>query len=174
MHLKDTATILQSIVMQLSYFNSDTLIMDSVMRLHEQKRGRGSLNETECVKTIIELTNHYPMTTIVIDALDEYENVDVRRSLIVCLQKILEESKSLVKIFVSSRNLTDIETLMNTKSPMLLSVEVRDNDNKEDIRRFVEEKLADYIQTRDLLDGNVPDDLKEEIITKLTHGAQGM
>lgn len=172
--LKNTATILQSVVLQLSDDKSKTLIMDSVMQLYKRKRGMGGLNDTECVETVVKLTNQYPLTTIVIDALDEYEDIEIRYSVMVCLQKILEDSKGLVKIFVSSRNLVDIENQMKAKSSMIREVGMRAENTREDIQRFVDEQLANYIQRRRLLNGEVPDDLKKEINTKLCQGAQGM
>jgi hypothetical protein len=172
--LKSAATILQSIVRQLSNHQLHTRIMDSVIQLYNQKGGIGSLNGTECVETIVELTNQYPLTTIVIDALDEIEDIDVRYSLMTGLKNILRESQSLVKIFVSSRNLRDIEKQMNEKGSILREVEMRIDDTKEDIHRFVDEQLADYIKRDLLLDGKVPDDLRVEINAKLCQGAQGM
>jgi hypothetical protein len=68
--LKNTATILQSIVLQLAIGKSNAFIMDSVMQLYKRKGATGSLNERECVETIVKLTNQYPLTTIVIDALE--------------------------------------------------------------------------------------------------------
>ena len=148
--------------------------MDSVVQLYNEKEGRGTPNERECVKTIIELTSHYPLTTIVVDGIDEFETIDLRRSLIKCFQKILNESKSLVKILVSSRNLRDIETEMNTDESLLQAFEILKTDNEGDIRRFIEKQLENYIQTKDLLDGDVPLALQQQITTKLMGGSQGM
>jgi hypothetical protein len=68
--LENVSTILRSIVRQLSRFGNGP-IMDLVIKEYKEKSGAGHLNRRECVDIIQKLTSLYPMTTIIIDGLDE-------------------------------------------------------------------------------------------------------
>jgi hypothetical protein len=63
---------------------------------------------------------------------------------------------------------------MEAKSSITREVRMRVDDTREDIKRFVDEQLTNYIQRRWLLNGEISGDLRKEISTKLCLRAQGM
>jgi hypothetical protein len=67
----------------------------------------GPLRMDESAAIIIQLVEYYPLTTIVIDALDECVP-DKRADLLEALEDILRKSSRLVKIFMSSRDDQDL------------------------------------------------------------------
>jgi hypothetical protein len=81
---------------------------------------------------ITQLVEHYPLTTIIIDALDECD-AERRADLLETLETILKKPSRLVKIFISSRDDQDIVChLQNYPSLELVS-----NRNMDDIASFV-------------------------------------
>jgi len=48
------------------------------------------------------------------------------------------------------------------------------DDNVDDVNRFVEEKIQGMIEQKQLLHGNVPDALKDEICQVLCERSKGM
>ena len=92
----------------------------------------GSLQMDESLNLVLQLIAQYPITTIVIDAIDECDPRK-RYKLLKALEKILQNSSSLVKVFVSSRNDQDI-VLRLRHYPNL---EIDSRRNVDDIARFV-------------------------------------
>ncbi len=77
---------------------------------------------------------------------------------------------NLIKVFVSSRD--DIDIVLRLKhSP---NVFIQASDNKEDIENFVHAEVEHSINNHKLLRGQVPSQLKIQIISALIEGAQGM
>ena len=114
---------------------------------------------------IIALTEHRPLTTIAIDALDECEKVD---DLLDALSQIVRNSSGLVKVFVSSRD--DLVCQLQDYP----NLEVEANHNQDDIASFVHHEISRMIRTKRLLHGLVPVSLKEDIKRTLCEKAQGM
>ncbi|KAK8055731.1 hypothetical protein PG993_000958 [Apiospora rasikravindrae] len=119
----------------------------------------------DCRRVLTELSNEYPAVTIVIDALDEVDGED-RQELMDALGELLQESTSLVKIFISSRDNTDI-ALSLEGSP---NVYIEADDNAIDIEAFITDQLA----KAKLLHGKLSDTLHTEICDTLLAGAKGM
>jgi Cdc6-like AAA superfamily ATPase len=61
----------------------------------------------DAVETLIELCNLYPAVVFIIDALDEVNPMN-RLDLLDALIRVMEESETLVKIFISSRENMDV------------------------------------------------------------------
>jgi len=130
----------------------------------------GSLGIHESCALIIELAEYYPLTTIVIDALDECDP-ERRADLLETLESILRESSSLVKIFVSSRNDQDIVLHLQNYPNLSLSSE----KNKEDISSFVTIETQSLIKRKKLLAlSKNKEKLKTEIIERVIKNADGM
>ena len=106
---------------------------------------------------------------IVVDALDEADEAE-RGDLLRSLEKILQESQNVVKIFVSSRNDGDIVDALEHYS----NINIEEGMNGEDIRKFAEYKVQEAIETKRLLRGRVSLSLRKEITEPLLIGAQGM
>ncbi len=61
----------------------------------------------ECVDVLLHLMDEYPAVTLILDALDEMNPVD-RQELLDVLTCILQETSTLVKAFIPSRDSQDM------------------------------------------------------------------
>lgn len=130
----------------------------------------GSLSIDESRLLILQLVEYYPLTIIVIDALDECDS-EKRTDLLETLESILQESSSLVKIFVSSRDDQDIVLHLRDYPNLELSSEM----NKNDISSFVIAETNNLIKRKKLLALSTnKEKLKIEIIEQVTSQAGGM
>jgi hypothetical protein len=86
------------------------------------------------------------------------------------LNNIVGAAHHTVKFLVSSRG--DRNLTSQLKSSVRL--QVREEDTADDIRRFVNDKVATEIQKKRLLRGDVTPALKEHVVKTLIQGAQGM
>lgn len=171
---KDPDEILRSILEQLSSTQADLLIRNPVVEKYKEKkkeaRGRTleKLTLSETVALILVLLEDNP-ATIVIDALDECDPAR-RHELLSALDSIIQESASLVKVFVSSRDDGDIVCHL-ARSP---NVFIQASDNGVDIERFVRTKVAQAIKSKRLIKGVVSRQLESRIVKTLIDGSQGM
>lgn len=167
---------MRSILKQLSCSKSDLPISEPVAKVYRDRKEEAeetgceltNLSVKECVELIVNLLDTNP-ATIIIDALDECDPVR-RHELLKGLDTVIQQSASLVKVFVSSRDDNDIVCRL-VHSPNMF---IQANDNSEDIARFVHSEVDQSVKDRRLLSGNVSADLKSRIITALIEGAQGM
>ncbi|KAL9609314.1 MAG: hypothetical protein Q9167_005901 [Letrouitia subvulpina] len=126
------------------------------------------LDISDCSRLTLELIDRLP-AIIFIDALDEC-NPRKRHELFLFLEHLLEKANNVVKIFVTSREDSDIVHGFN-KFP---NIRIAAKDNDEDIRRFVTHQLDLAIRNRTLLHGHVSEKLRQYITRTLVDGAQGM
>lgn len=170
---RDPGQILRSIVRQLSCPEPGSELLRPVVdKYHEAKKGgfaTGPLDPDECRDLIIQLLPSYPQSNIVIDALDECDKM-TRSKLLSVLAAIMASKPNLVKIFISSRDDDDLVLRLN-KVP---TIRISSKDNSEDIARFVQSEIDTRIARRELLRGNVPNDLRDYIIETIIKGADGM
>jgi hypothetical protein len=130
----------------------------------------GPLRMDESTALIIQLVEYYPLTTIVIDALDECDP-DKRADLLEALEEILRKSSRLVKIFVSSRDDQDIVCHLQDYP----NLELASNRNMDDISSFVRAETQGLIRRKKLLRFSTnKEGLKDDIIDQVTKGAGGM
>lgn len=103
--------ILAGIVSQLSRFDIGCSLLPPIVQKYNARMAADwstlPLSIEESCELIISLTEFYPMTTIVLDALDECD-AERRSILLDSLERILQESAQLVKFFVTSRDDQDI------------------------------------------------------------------
>lgn len=165
--------ILRSILRQLSCPAPGSPILELVQQKYQELRDEGfeskklTLNETR--KLILDITQNYPRITIIIDALDEC-NAEKQPDLVDSLKEIAEQSPNPVKIMVLSR---DDEGLARQLSNSI-HLHIREIDNADDIKQFVEDQVEEAISKKKLLGGEVSAELKEHVIQTLVTGAQGM
>ena len=172
----DPDEIMRSILKQLSCSNSALPVRDPVAKAYKERKEEADetgcepakLSTAECVDLVVNLLESNP-ATIIIDALDECDPAQ-RHELLTGLDNIIQQSASLVKVFVSSRDDNDIVCRLN-HSPNLF---IRASDNSEDIERFVRSEVAKGIKDKRLLSGQVSERLKSRIIATLVDRAQGM
>ena len=164
--------ILRSIVRQLCMSGPHARLSKLVATKYTERERKhfadGPLRLDECVDLIIELTDQYKSTTIIIDALDECD-ITTRHSLLEALSRIMKHGSS-TKIFVSSRDDKDI-TLQLQGLPNLY---IKASNNAKDINRYVHFKVEQAVADRRLLDGNVSAETVQHISDTLTGKAQGM
>lgn len=129
---------------------------------------RRRLTLQEAVDLIISLTDENP-ATIIIDALDECDALH-RYELLEALDVIIQQSSNIVKIFVSSREDSDILCKLENSPNLYIGAD----DNKRDIENFIRAEVAEAILKKRLLNGNVSIHLRQLIIETLERGAQGM
>lgn len=133
------------------------------------ERGLGVLGFQECIHLVVPIVDIHPQTTIVIDALDE-SDPDERGKLIETLTTMVRSSVTLVKIFISSRDDIDIKLEFAGLPNVYINVE----DNLADITRFIRREVTQSIEKSRFLRRNITDEFREEIISTIQNGANGM
>lgn len=170
---RDPGQILRSIVRQLSCPEPGSKLLQPIVdKYYETKKGGFAtepLDPDECRDLIIQLLPSYPQSNIVIDALDECDKT-TRSKLLSVLAAIMASKPNRVKIFISSREDDNLALRLN-KVP---TIRISSKDNSEDIARFVKSEIDTRIAHRELLRGNVTNDLRDYIIETLIKGADGM
>jgi hypothetical protein len=161
----------------MSCLEDGSPILQPVREKYEERKKQGFQSMPPCFEEsrdlIIALTAYYPLTTIVIDALDEIDALDQcdeasRTDLLEALEQIVLRSSNLVKVFVSSRNDQDIvRHLANCPN-----LEIEATKNQADIVRFVNSEVQRRTSGNPLLSGK--SNLICSIIQTLCDGAQGM
>ncbi|KAI0105523.1 hypothetical protein GGR51DRAFT_192292 [Nemania sp. FL0031] len=161
--------ILASLVRQLASVGPNQTILPPVLTRYNDAKKRGERAEDwtteECVEALLLLFDGYPAVTLVLDALDEV-NQESRQELLGALSKLVQESTTLVRIFISSRDNYDI-ALHLAGTP---NIYIEATDNAEDISSFIEKKLTEAR----LLHGNLSPSLHTDIVNTLKGGANGM
>ncbi|KAJ6086758.1 hypothetical protein N7467_005672 [Penicillium canescens] len=122
----------------------------------------------QCADLILGILGSNP-ATIVIDGVDEIEE-SRRHELLDALKRIRDESASVVKIFLSSRE--DRTILTRLSDALMLRVE--EGDTRQDMELFVKDRLASAISTQRLLGGDVPQDLQQKLTAFLLERSGGM
>jgi hypothetical protein len=161
----------------MSCLEDGSPILQPVREKYEERKKQGFQSIPPCLEEsrdlIIALTAYYPLTTIVIDALDEVDAFDQcdeasRIDLLEVLEQIVLHSSNLVKVFVSSRDDQDIVRRF-ANCPNL---EIEATKNQADIVRFVNSEVQRRISGNPLFLGK--SSLICSIIQTLCDGAQGM
>ena len=170
----DAAAILSSIVRQLSCAEPGLPLLPPVVETYEKKgqgfNSRGLQIDDSCdiIKKLIE---YYPVTTIIIDALDEC-NSEEREKLLDAVEGLLKDSSfGLLKVFLSSRDDQDIVCTLRDYP----NVDVVASRNSADIEAFVREETNRLVKKQRLLrNSNAKRTLVALIIDKISSGADGM
>jgi hypothetical protein len=168
------ANILASVVRQLSCLEPGLPLLDPVVTAYKKRETQGfasgALRIDESVALILQLVERYPLTTIVIDALDECHPTK-RADLLDGLETILQHSPSLVKLFVSSRDDGDIVCQLSRCPNLYITPERNGND----IEAFVKTETKRLIERGRLLCySSAKEELALLIIEKVTQRAAGM
>ncbi|RMJ06853.1 hypothetical protein CDV36_013538 [Fusarium kuroshium] len=139
--------VLQSLVRQLATKTTKELIMSFIVDLYDQRKSTGfamsQLTVLECRDLAVKMLSRYSQTTIVIDGLDEC-NKETRYILMDALEEFLNSSSHPVKIFIASRNDTDLKARYESGQHL----EIQATDNQQDIEQFIEDKLDKSPQFR--------------------------
>jgi hypothetical protein len=171
---REPEAILRALIHQLVRTESNQkTLLKPIVDAYESRKAQGqetsTLNRLESQELLVQLTDVYQQTTICIDALDEVEQ-STRKVLLQTLKAVMEKSKNLVKIFATTRMDVDIVQQFG----MFPRIELQPDDNARDIDRFIEESIQTGIKDKELLDGDVGDELKAEICKVLGERSRGM
>ena len=166
--------ILASLARQLSSLVPGDPLLPPSTQLYEKREksgfASGSLSVEESTELIIDLTGYYPVTTIILDALDECK-VESRHLLLDSLQDILNQSTGLVKIFASSRDDGDLVCELSAYP----SLGISSDKNCGDIAVFVRTETQRLVTRRRLLPySGRKDEIQSLIVDRLIEGAGGM
>jgi hypothetical protein len=168
--------IMRAILKQLAKAKSHLPLRSSIVAKFEHARQESledgselsSLTIDDCVSLILEILEN-TSATIIIDALDECDPVR-RHELLRALKVIVAEAENLVRVFISSRDHTDI-VIKLTDVP---NIYISSSDNYKDIEQFVTVKIDEAIGDQRLLSGNISQTVRDEIISALVEKAKGM
>ncbi|KAH6698408.1 hypothetical protein BKA61DRAFT_682441 [Leptodontidium sp. MPI-SDFR-AT-0119] len=170
----DPTSILASIARQLASLNPSSALLPPVVELYEETEAQGSASGTldidDSKELILALIDVYPVTTIIIDALDEC-CANERGVILDFLKTVIEESSSLVRIFISSREDGDIVFHLDRFPNMRIS----SGKNQVDIEAFVASETARLVRFGYLLRNSTRQmELAEEIASRVASQASGM
>ena len=171
----DPTEILRAILKQLSSLGPDGQVRHAIATEYKQRRLDAeqdglevrNLAFPECTQLILELTSEAP-ATIVIDGVDElgYSSQDLLNA----LRYLVENSSSVLKVFVSSREEAAIARSLYYAS----SIRVTSADNSKDVTVFVNHYISKAVEQKRLLGGRVSSSLQEDIRTNIIDGAGEM
>ena len=170
----DPDEILRSVLRQLS-INPVHKSVHSVVDAEYKRREAEALSDgfevqkldgQTCVKLILDITALNP-ATIIIDAIDEIPPPR-RYELIQGLKTIRQDSGSVVKVFMTSRNDGQINTLLSDEA---VEIQINASNNESDIRSFVHRHVSLAISSCNLLNGRVAGDLHADLERSLVQSA---
>ncbi|KAH9889111.1 hypothetical protein F4778DRAFT_753995 [Xylariomycetidae sp. FL2044] len=165
---RDPRSILASLVRQLAFDPRQLAVADLARREYdsEKKRGfAGQLTIPRCTKLLTDLSGLYADVYLLIDGLDETDE-STRRELMEALDKVITGSKSVVKVYIASRDDRDIKEMYGERNHLRISA----TDNQEDIERFVVDKMERSAWCRE----NMTTELRAEVIGVFRTKSQGM
>ena len=169
--------IMRSILRQLTVSDRiSSTIHERVLREFEHRQAEAKvdgfetrrLQASECVRIILDTTAANP-ATIVLDAVDEIESSS-RHILLSAVTQIAQDSLDIVKIFVTSRDDSNVHALL----PDALAVRIQKEHVNQDMDGFVHREVFLAIQNRRMLNGVVSDSLKQALTRVLIAGAGEM
>ncbi|KAJ2894888.1 hypothetical protein MKZ38_007111 [Zalerion maritima] len=166
---RSALSVLRSFIRQLSSVKwTPNCLHPHLIQIHHDSRRGGSGWTLDLAKrTLLDLFEFYPRTTLVLDGLDEC-HLEAREILLDFFESLSHKSSKPVRIFVSSRPDGDIrDRLIN-----LPNIEICATDNGGDIALYVEEKIQRSGRWQTALRQNPG--LKTEIVETLLDKSQGM
>ncbi|KAI9675706.1 MAG: hypothetical protein M1817_001073 [Caeruleum heppii] len=169
----DASAIFASFVRQLCRTEDARSIATPVLEKYRERKEQaftavGPILD-ESVALLKAMIASRPVTTIVIDALDECDETS-RSDLMMTFEDIIRHSDKLVKLFVSSREDRDIHDQLKDCP----NLEIHAEKNKADITRFVKTEVQDRAVRKKLRSGGPESPLTLTIIRRLTDEAGGM
>ncbi|KAL8779404.1 MAG: hypothetical protein Q9213_006954 [Squamulea squamosa] len=148
----------------------DVTVTDKYYQLKADVDEPRQLTLPECIELIISIAASQAMT-IIIDALDECRSAKVH-DLIKGLDEIVLHSPKKVKIFMSTRPVSTV--VDNLRDKHYASLELDAGQNSDDVSNFIKYELGSRVKEKQLLHGNVSEDLQQDILSSLTRRAGSM
>jgi hypothetical protein len=171
---REPDSILSTIIQQLAQSPFDeNKLLKPIVDIYRDRKKQGQISSrlslAESQQLLVQLTDIYPRTMICIDALDEVAE-DKRIHLLKALNYVIAKSKTLVKIFATTRMNPEIVAQFE----IFPRIELQPDDNVSDINQFVKTRVKSAIDDSQLLCGQVSDVLKTEICEVLCERSKGM
>lgn len=163
-------TIFRSLIRQLIVSESE--LPEPILRWYGNRDEQSDNPLGEAVRLIKEIASERSVTYILLDAVDECDGEE-RGEILKGLEEILQQSSTLIKIFVSSRNDHDFFDFFSGYP----NVSIEASKNQGDIEMYINKMVHEAIveKPKKLLSTvDVSDSLKDQIKRTLRVGAQGM
>ena len=169
--------IMRCVLRQLTVSHgSSSTIHERVLQEYERRQAVAKvdgfemtrLQTAECVRLVLDTTVANP-ATIVIDAVDEIQPSS-RHVLISALIQIVRDSLSVVKVFLTSRDDSNIHALLSD----VIAVRIQNEHTRKDMDDFVHQEVSAAIRDQRMLNGVVSDNLKQGLMSALIAGAGEM
>lgn len=173
----DPDEIMRTILRQLTTTNgSPSTIQERILIEYERRQAMAKLDgfevarlqTAECVSLILDTTAANP-ATIVVDAVDEISHSS-RHLLLSALTQVVEESLSVVKVLVTSRDDSNIHALL----PDAVTLRIQSEHTQRDMNAFVHQEVSSAIRDRRMLNGTISDELRKDLANVLIAGAREM
>lgn len=157
--------LLRSFLRQLATVpHYPTSMEQSLIGLCDEMRKKSEVFSVQkCQEKIVQLINILPRTIFVLDALDECDKGTAKR-LVKFFTRLVEESKSLIKIFVSSRDEQHIRRTICSNHTVEITI---NKDNHDDIERYISTTIEE-------VGDEWSSDVKLAVEEKLSKGHHGM
>lgn len=170
MERADPEQILRSMMRQASDLPGGPPLHQTLKYRYSKHHVAGEVSIKEASEIIIDTIEFRSVTFILIDALDECDH-EKRNELVDALKRIVTESQSLVKIFITSRDVhSDIVASMEGFPVLYMDV----SRNQIDIALYVQYIVQRAISEKKLLPtGEVTKDVERRIMRSLCDGANG-
>ncbi|KAI5814913.1 hypothetical protein BZA77DRAFT_317793 [Pyronema omphalodes] len=171
---REPEIIMNAIVQQLLQSNSnENTLPKSILDIYEERVKNRQLSSQlslpESQALLLHITSVYPRTIICIDALDEVAT-EKRYELLKSLNHVVRKSINVVKLFATTR----IDPKIVAQFQIFPLIVLEPEDNTDDIKVFVENRVKRAIDDRKLLKGEVSSRLKLQICEVITGLCQGM
>ncbi|KAK8091770.1 hypothetical protein PG997_002131 [Apiospora hydei] len=157
---REPLSVLQSLVRQLTCPRVGNQVMPCTQAKYLEKKNRGfaanHLTLDECRDLLAELTSNYAQSTFIIDGLDEC-NEHTRRILMETIERTLERSTQLVKVFIASRDDQDIKEQYGGGE----NLSIRACHNQGDINTYVTTRMEQTKWCREQMSRQTRDKIQE-------------
>ncbi|KAE8440485.1 hypothetical protein EG329_007429 [Mollisiaceae sp. DMI_Dod_QoI] len=117
-----------------------------------------------CREQLLESVNLYPRTTLILDALDECDP-DSRDRLVEIIELLLSSSKSLLRVFISSRPDADIRDRFLSRP----NIKIQATNNQDDIKKFVNEEIVKHRRWN-----KISAQLRDDVVKTILARSEGM
>src|SRR3569833_1971861 len=173
----DADEVMRSLTRQFAVVNREKRQVHEQILLEYERRDAEAkldgfdaprLRSSECADLILRLLEHNP-AIIIVDAVDEVED-GLRHELLSSLVRIREESASVVKILVSSRNSSQTFAQL----PHALKLHIEESETRKDMEAYICHRISVAVTSNRLLGGNFPRAVQDELVDFLIKGAGEM
>ncbi|RGP66319.1 ankyrin repeat [Fusarium sporotrichioides] len=135
--------VLRSFVRQLAIIpnHPKKMVAFLIKRYQDMEKIKQPFDKKLCEESLLQLVHLLPRTVIVLDGLDEFDKEDMK-TIMETMVKLLKESRRPLKMFISSRDRSDIRSSLSNAGSMLATIAIADK-NEPDIEKFVKQRVKE-------------------------------